>query len=698
MRYLHRSVTLLVACFAAQSASQGMALDYVVERVASGLAQPTFTAQAPGDPANIIYYSTRITAASGTGGGFGSNGTPVAPMGGIFRYDMNTRTATQVMSLSYRNVYGDEGLVGFAFSPDFNTPGAPGYQKLYVSSSQYNGSTGNTNVAPTERVEEYTVNGPNGTVPLDANNHATLTRTILQYTNVNTQQNHTVDWIAFDPTTYSHAVGTADRNYLYIVAGDGDLGGSAQNRPEQKANSVLGKVLRVDVDSSHGDVYDGTHVFNGVTLPNDANKNFAIPSTNPIPLYNAAHPGATLVGTHKTFSGGTPLSADYGTAQSPAALPEIYFTGTRNTFRMSIDRQTGDLWMGDVGENTREEVNFLKAGTYNGQQPPIDFGYASREGTVPTQGTSPPPPGTADAVANSTGATTLQWNLSDGSNIVINSTNPIREGDHSTSNTTDHPLTSRSSYIGGYMYRGPIASLQGKYFWSDYVSGIIYQLDSFDRNTPLASYSGTNLNQNASGLAALGTRTKVSDGSAASLLQSLIFDRTDSSYSSAIGSSFGIGRAVSFGEDNLGNVYIIDFGGPRVQTSADAGFGNDYPNAGLGEIFKLVPVGDFDRDGLLTVGDISAMAGALADTQAYKLASGITYDGALVKLGDVDGNGALTNTDVQALIVYLANNGGGSGSLAAVPEPASGAMLVVGGISLAFFARNRLFRYIVLLR
>jgi hypothetical protein len=309
-------------------------------------------------------------------------------------------------------------------------------------------------------------------------------------------------------------------------------------------------------------------VFNGVTLPNDPNKNFAIPTTNPIPLYNAAHPGATLVGTHKTFSGGT--SADYGTAAAPAALPEIYFTGTRNSFRMSIDRQTGDIWMGDVGENTREEVNFLKAGTYNGQQPPIDFGYASREGTI----ASP----TAD-VPNNLGATTLQWNLSNGGTLTIDSTNPIQEGSHAAG---------RSAYIGGYVYRGPIASLQGSYFWSDYVNDQIFQLSNFDRNTPLANYSGTNFNL-VNGLASLGTRSTVLSANTASLWQSLIFDPTDPTYTAALQANnlqFGVGRAVSFGEDNAGNLYIIDMGGNR----GDNSFGADYPNAGLGEIFELVPV------------------------------------------------------------------------------------------------------------
>ena len=351
--------------------------------------------------------------------------------------------------------------------------------------------------------------------------------------NINTQQNHTVDWIGFDPTAASLPVGSPERNYLYIATGDGDLGGNAQSRPEQKANSVLGKVLRVDADvTNHGDAY-----------PLDANKNFAIPSTNPIPRWNATHDGSQqLSGTHLTYSGGNPTSANY-----TPAFGEIYFTGTRNSFRMSIDRQTGDYWMGDVGENTREEVNFLKSGTYDGTQPPVDFGYAQREGTTATNG--------ALAVANSSGATSIVWNLSGGGTVTVNSTNPVQEGDHSTTNTTDHPATARSSYIGGYVYRGPITELQGKYFYADFVNSNVFELSNFDRNISLASYSGTNFNQNpTTHLASIGDRTTVASPNINSLWNSLIYDLNDPTYTSALGAAFGIGRVVSFGEDNNGNL------------------------------------------------------------------------------------------------------------------------------------------------
>ena len=128
-------------------------------------------------------------------------------------------------------------------------------------------------------------------------------------------------------------------------------------------------------------------------------------------------------------------------------------------------------------------------GGVDGAERRVVFGYASREGTTATN--------SGLAVANSAGATSLQWNLSGGGSVIVNSINPIREGDHSTTNTNDHPQGGRSSYIGGYIYRGPIAELQGKYFYADFVNSNIFMLDGIDRNMPLSSYSGTNFNQNA---------------------------------------------------------------------------------------------------------------------------------------------------------------------------------------------------------
>src|SRR5262245_30652141 len=123
MHQLKRAIAgLAVTGLLGGLASTAVAVDYAVERIASGLAQPDYVTQAPGDPANIIYYSTRCMSTDA--GGFSNTNH----MGSIFRYDMNTRISTPIMNLNYRTFSGDEGLVGFTFSPDFNTPGAPGYQ------------------------------------------------------------------------------------------------------------------------------------------------------------------------------------------------------------------------------------------------------------------------------------------------------------------------------------------------------------------------------------------------------------------------------------------------------------------------------------------------------------------------------------------------------------------------------------------
>ncbi len=596
------------------AATHASAQDYRLERIASGLAQPTFMTQAPGDPSNILYYSTRV--APGSSGGSGTHS-----MGGIFRYDTNTRTSTQILDLGARQLTLDEGLVGFAFSPDFNTPGAPGYQKLYTSTSTFQGN----GQSALDRVEEFKVNGPNGTVPVSSG-QPIVNRLILQYTHVNNDQNHTIDWIGFDPTAASLPVGTPERNYLHIITGDGDLGGEAHTRPEQKANTALGKMLRVDVDASHPDAYSGDTF--------DLTRNFSIPATNPIPLWNASHDANNqLVGTRLNYTV-TPSTVDY-----TPAFPEVYLTGLRNSFAASFDRQTGDWWGGDVGENAREEVNFFKAGTYNGSQPPQDYGYVQREGTIA-------------GGFNSSGATSLTWVLSGGGTVSTDSVNPIREGKHQSVNTPDEVRTTgRSAYLGGYVYRGPVAELQGQYFYTDFVHGNVFQLD-FDRDTPLASYSGNNFNQNADGVAALGTRTTVMSQDVGSLWQSLIVDPSDPSYTPAIGGTFGISRVISFAEDNSGNMYVIDFGGSRGCPD----FGCDYPAAGTGEIFRITPtlavtITINRNTGAMTVTNSTGQA---TDIKGYMLSSAAgTIDPAsltpVTGNWDVNGDHSVDGTNAWAI-------------------------------------------------
>ena len=474
--------------------------DFHIERVSPVLNQPTFLTQAPGDPANIIYYTTRISSSTS-----GFSPSPPNTMGKVWRYDLNTRTSTAVLDLSARRVYNDDGLQTIAFHPDFNVLASSGYGKLYVSSAEYIGpiTPPNGNVVPVNRVEEYFLN------PANPAAGAALVRTVLQFTN-NAQNNHTVGWIGFDPT----AIGPA-RNQLYISVADTSYGNnyngaiSPAGRPSQNPADVRGKILRVDV--SGGDDY-----------PSDPLKNFAIPSSNPVPTYNAAHPGTPLMGTNAT--GAVP------------ALGEVYLTGLRNAYRVSFDRATDDLYWGDVGENAYEEVDFLKAGS-NVSGPPVDYGWPQLESVF------------SSTILGAPHTTTNPF-------TGVTSLFPIQTYSHSVGQAA----------IGGYVYHGPIPELQGKYFFADFVAGRIWMLD-FNRDTDPAIFHGTN-----------GILTEVTTN-----WNSLVIDPASPNYKgdTNLATLGGLDHVVSFGEDNAGNLYLVDFG-------YGTGFAGQY-TAGAGELFELVP-------------------------------------------------------------------------------------------------------------
>jgi hypothetical protein len=234
----------------------------------------------------------------------------------------------------------------------------------------------------------------------------------------------------------------------------------------------MGKVLRLDVDPAAPDAY-----------PADPDKNFAIPQSNPF------------------------------VSDNTGKLKELFMTGLRSPWRASFDRQNGDMYVGDVGFDTKEEISFNKndAGFNSGR----DYGWSLREGTIAN-----PVPGRGGASPGSL--------------------NPIYERNHNNF----------QSITGGYVYRGPVPELQGKYFFADFVSGRIVAFD-FDRDTDPATFDGA-----TAGI------TNVTD--MAAILNGKI-----------VGGGPGIVFPVSFGEDHAGNLYIIKFGN---------GF---FPPLGTGEIFQI---------------------------------------------------------------------------------------------------------------
>lgn len=131
--------------------------------------------------------------------------------------------------------------------------------------------------------------------------------------------NHNAGDLAFGPD-----------GYLYIPLGDGGSGGDPENR-SQDGTTLLGKLLRIAPSTSTG------------TEPD-----YTIPSDNPY-------------------------------VSNPSVLDEIWAFGLRNPWRISFDRLTGDLWISDVGQGSREEVNFQPA-TSNGGE---NYGWRCFEGTLP---------------------------------------------------------------------------------------------------------------------------------------------------------------------------------------------------------------------------------------------------------------------------------------------------------------------------
>lgn len=123
----------------------------------------------------------------------------------------------------------------------------------------------------------------------------------------------------------------------------------------------------------------------------------------------------------------------------PGAAPEVYAYGLRNPFRFSFDRQTGDLLIGDVGQGTSEEIDWIGAKAAAG----ANFGWACREGKQPG-----PKAGSDECPAP-------------------NAVEPLFE----------YPTTSPGAVIGGYVARDPgLTGLVGRYLFADFYDGALHSL------------------------------------------------------------------------------------------------------------------------------------------------------------------------------------------------------------------------------
>jgi glucose/arabinose dehydrogenase len=210
--------------------------------------------------------------------------------------------------------------------------------------------------------------------------------TIAQQAPEAEHRTHKAGWIGFRP---------GEPDHLYIASGDGGPGNDPSNNA-QTLGTQLGKILRVDIRND--------------AFPAEQMVNYAIPAGNP-------------------FAGGAPDD------------DAVWAYGLRNPFRNSFDRQTGDLWIADVGQNAREELDFEAAPGAGGR----NYGWRVFEGTILTPGVGDP--------------------------AIVGTTAPIFEYPHSGADSLG------SSIIGGYVYRGgAVQGLDGTYFFGDNVSGRIFSL------------------------------------------------------------------------------------------------------------------------------------------------------------------------------------------------------------------------------
>jgi glucose/arabinose dehydrogenase len=266
--------------------------------------------------------------------------------------------ATALLNIAGRITSGGErGLLGLAFHPGFPSSD----QRLFVDYTDTNGNT----VVSSFRVDPSTPDRA------DPNSEQVILRVIQP------ASNHNGGALAF-----------GQDGFLYISLGDGGNEGDPKGYG-QATNTLLGKILRIDVD----------HPAPG--------KAYGIPAGNP------------LIG-------------------STGARPEIWLTGLRNPWRLSFDRATGNLWIGDVGQDAWEEVDLAPAGK---------------------------------------GGLNLGWSRMEGNHCYRPSTDCNRSG--LTLPVTEYDHRQGCSVTGGNVYRGTsIPALAGQYVFGDYCSGTIWTLDA----------------------------------------------------------------------------------------------------------------------------------------------------------------------------------------------------------------------------
>jgi len=295
---------------------------------------------------------------------------------------------------------GENGVLGLAFHPGYATNG---YFYVAYTVRINNGSY-------YERISRFSVNSLDPT-QADPNSELILLQQLDEGFNHNGGDLH------FGPD-----------GYLYYAAGDEENPNDFRLNSQNIAKDFFAGIFRIDVDKRPGNLEPNPHA----AIPTDAGiARFSVPVDNPF-VPNSL--GGNWDGTYNGMTV-TPLSS---------VRMEFWATGLRHAWRMSFDSQTGDLWAGDVGQDTYEEVNLIVKGG--------NYGWVYREGAHGTGIRNPVPPG-------------------------FTSIDPVYEYLH-TGVAGGDPQFKGNSVCGGVVYRGSrFPELFGHYIFSDSVSGHIWGRD-----------------------------------------------------------------------------------------------------------------------------------------------------------------------------------------------------------------------------
>lgn len=318
----------------------------------------------------------------------------------------------------------EAGLTGFAFHPNYANNGY-----IFIS---YLMKKSNDSQAWYARISRFTVPAAQIGSPAPVANPAS------EYIIIEQRDRH-------DGHNGS-ALQFGNDGYLYWSIGDEGLSRDGYKNSQRIDMNFFGGMLRIDVDKKPGNIEPNAHVnptaaalgYSAVNaIPRDEvpagsgnfRARYSIPIDNP---FVATSKGGNWNGN---FNG-----AAVAAASLPYVRSEFYAVGLRSPWRFFIDKPTGDIWLGDVGEATYEELNLITKGG--------NYGWAFREGAhagpkTPTAGFS--------------------------------SIDPVYEYNHVAK--SGDPSFKGNSIIGGVVYRGTRSpNLAGAYIFGDFISGNIWSL------------------------------------------------------------------------------------------------------------------------------------------------------------------------------------------------------------------------------